>query len=90
MSDIHEAAPAEQPNYTIGLADLIAELKQIKELLGEQSSAAFRRGAAARFLGVSPATLDRLTSAGKLRSVRVSEGRVVWRRADLQAYLDQL
>jgi hypothetical protein len=39
---------------------------------------------------VSTATLDRLTSACKLRSIRVSDGRVGWTRKALDAYLAQL
>lgn len=43
---------------------------------------------AAAYLGISTATLERLTAAGKLRSIRVSEGRVGWTRKALDAYLD--
>lgn len=72
----------------IGLCDLLAELKQIKELLAVQSSEVFCREAAARFIGVSVATLDRLASSNPaLRPVRVSQGRIVWRREDLRAFL---
>jgi predicted DNA-binding transcriptional regulator AlpA len=70
---------------------LLEELREIKLLLAAQSAAVLNRAAAARFIGVSPATLDRLASANPaLRPVRVSQGRVVWRREDLQAFLDGL
>lgn len=44
---------------------------------------------AAHHLGVSPATLDRLRRAGKLRPVRLSS-RPMYRLADLQALVDGL
>jgi predicted site-specific integrase-resolvase len=59
-------------------------------LLAAQSAGALPRDAAANFIGVSPATLDRLTSAGKIKSVRVSVGRICWRRVDLEKYLADL
>lgn len=43
------------------------------------------RGAAVH-LGVSPSTVRRLTAAGDLRAVRIG-GRVLYRYADLDAYL---
>jgi len=43
---------------------------------------------AARFCGVSLATWDRHTAAGKVpRPIRLG-GRVLWRRGELQAWLD--
>ena len=79
------------PSSTIVLGDLLDALKRIEALLAERSAAVLRREAAARFIGVSTATLDRLASRNPaLRPVRVSQGRVVWRRADLQAFLDAL
>jgi excisionase family DNA binding protein len=69
---------------------VLDELRSIRELLSAQSAAALGRDAAARFLAVSVSTLDRLTSAGKVKSVMVSEGRRVWRRADLEKYLNDL
>lgn len=76
---------------SIDINDLLAALKRIEALLAEQSAEVFCRDSAARFIGVSPATLDRLASANPaLRPVRVSVGRVVWRRADLRAFLDGL
>lgn len=75
----------------IEMRDVLAALKRIEALLAEQSAEVFCRDAAARFIGVSPATLDRLASANPaLRPVRVSVGRVVWRRNDLRAFLDGL
>ena len=55
--------------------------------LAAHGAAVLNREAAARYLGISTATLERLTSAGKLRSIRVSEGRVGWTRKALDAYL---
>lgn len=75
---------------TVDLGDVVRELQALRAVLGEQSAGALGREAAANFLGISTATLDRLTSAGKIRSVRVSEGRVVWRRVDLEKYLAEL
>lgn len=76
---------------SIELGDVVAALGRIEELLAEESSAVLCRAAAARFIGVSPATLDRLASANPaLRPVRVSVGRVVWRRADLRSFLEAL
>lgn len=71
-------------------AAMLQELRTIRELLSAQSAAALGREAAARFLDISAATLDRLTSAGKIQSVMVSAGRRVWRRADLEKYLNEL
>jgi phage host-nuclease inhibitor protein Gam len=70
--------------------DLLRALRRIEARLSEQSAAALGRESAANFLGVSTATLDRLTNAGKVKSVRVSEGRVCWRRVDLEKYLAEL
>jgi hypothetical protein len=69
---------------------ILHELRTIRELLSAQSAAALGRDAAARFLDISTATLERLTSAGKVRSVLVSAGRRVWRRVDLEKYLNDL
>jgi excisionase family DNA binding protein len=69
---------------------ILDELRTIRELLSEQSAAALGREAAARYLQISKATLERLTSAGKVKSVMVSAGRRVWRRADLEKYLNEL
>ena len=73
-----------------GLETTTRLLTEIRDLLAEQSAGALGRKAAARFLGISTSTLDRLTNAGKLKSVRVSEGRVAWLRSELQKYLDAL
>lgn len=72
------------------LSAVLKALTDIRNILGDQSAAALCRDAASRYLGISTATLDRLTSAGKLKSVRVSQGRVVWRRSDLDDYLNSL
>ena len=42
---------------------------------------------AARLCAVSPASWDRLTSAGKNPRPLKLSGRVVWRRADLEAWI---
>jgi excisionase family DNA binding protein len=71
-------------------AAILEELRTIRELLSAQSAAALGRDAAARYLDVSTATLERLTSAGKVKSVMVSAGRRIWRRCDLEKYLNEL
>jgi hypothetical protein len=71
---------------TLSFDAVLEELRKIRELLSMRTAAPFGRDAAARFLDVSVATLDRLTSAGKVKSVMVSEGRRVWRRVDLEKY----
>jgi predicted DNA-binding transcriptional regulator AlpA len=71
-------------------AEVLTELRAIRNALAAQGAAVLNREAAALYVGVSTATLDRLTSAGKLRSIRVSEGRVGWKRKALDAYLDAL
>lgn len=73
-----------------GIADVLAELRAIRQALGAQTAAVLCREAAATYLGISTATLERLTSAGKVRSIRVSEGRVGWTRKALDAYLANL
>jgi len=80
-------AVADRPANT---GDLLQALRRIEARLFEQSAAALGRESAATFIGVSPATLDRLTSAKKIKSVRVSAGRVCWRRMDLEKYLADL
>jgi hypothetical protein len=72
------------------LADVIRALRRVRDALAERSAAALGREAAAHYIGVSVATLDRLTSAGKIKSVRVSEARVCWRHIDLEKYLADL
>ena len=42
---------------------------------------------AARLCGVSPASWDRLTSAGKTPASLRLGGRVLWRRSDLDAWI---
>jgi excisionase family DNA binding protein len=67
---------------------VLEELRAIRRALSAQTAAVLGRDEAAAYISVSTATLDRLTSAGKLRSVRVSEGRVGWTRKGLDAYLE--
>ena len=40
-------------------------------------------------LSISKATLYRLTNAGYLQKVRLSTGRVGWRRADLVKFIEE-
>ena len=72
------------------LAEVLAELRLIRQQLGTQAAAVLNREAAAVYIGVSTATLERLTAAAKLRTIRVSEGRVGWTRKGLDAYLAEL
>jgi hypothetical protein len=69
------------------LDDVLGELRAMRQAIGAQSAAVLNREGAATYLAISTATLDRLTSAGKLHSIRVSEGRVGWTRKALDAYL---
>jgi prophage regulatory protein len=44
---------------------------------------------AAAYVGISPATLRRLSDKGDApKPLQLSPGRVAWRRADLDAWLD--
>jgi excisionase family DNA binding protein len=72
------------------LAEVVGELRAIRQALNTQGAGALDREAAAAYIAVSTATLERLTAAGKLKSIRVSEGRVAWRRTALDAYLAAL
>jgi len=75
----------------IELRDVLEALERIEALLAEDSAAVLSRKQAARFLGISPASLDRLAaSVPELRPIHPTPGRSVWRKADLQAYLDKL
>ena len=47
-----------------------------------------RRGAAARFLAISPATLDRHSAAGKLPAPVKIGGCLAWNRRELKAWID--
>jgi hypothetical protein len=79
------------PAKSIDLSDVVASLDRIEAILGEQSSAVFSRKLAARYLGISPASLDRLAaSVPELRPIHPTPGRSVWRKSDLQTYLDNL
>jgi excisionase family DNA binding protein len=48
----------------------------------------FDRPEAARYLRVSLRTLDRLRAEGKLRACRPAPDRAVFRRADLDRYME--
>jgi len=75
----------------IDLSDLLSELKEIKALLAEKSSAVMSRKQAANYVGISVAAWDRLVASHQeLRPIHPTPGRCVWRKADLQAYLDSL
>jgi hypothetical protein len=70
---------------------VLDELRSIRRLLSSAAAGALNREAAANYLSISTATLDRLTGEGRpLQSVCVSQGRVAWRRVDLDAYLADL
>jgi excisionase family DNA binding protein len=44
---------------------------------------------AAKYLGIGRRSLERLVAEGTVRVVRPSPGRVLFRRVDLDAYLDR-
>ena len=69
------------------LGEVLSELRAIRQALAAQGAAVLAREAAAAYLTLSTATLERLTSKGKLRSVKISDGRVGWTRKALDAYL---
>lgn len=60
------------------------------------SPAALPAKEAARYIGVSPSTLERLAEKGELFPLRITTvrdgdyGKRVWRVRDLDAYLDRL
>ncbi len=75
----------------MGLKDVVAALERIEAILAEDMAAVLSRKQAACFLGISPASLDRLAAGNpELRPIHPTPGRSVWRKADLQAYLDKL
>ena len=49
-----------------------------------------RRKEAADYLRVSLSTLKRMVASGAVKPIRLSERRVVFRRADLEKALDKL
>lgn len=69
------------------LAEVVSELRAIRHSLDSHGAAVLNREAAATYLGISTATLERLTSKGIIRSIKVSEGRVGWMRSTLDSYL---
>jgi hypothetical protein len=76
---------------SIALSELLAVLKRIESLLAEDSAAVLSREQAARFLGISPASLDRLAaSVPELRPIHPTPGRSVWRKSDLKRYIEGL
>lgn len=70
--------------------DVLAELRSINELMAMNITEMLSREQAATMLGVSPATLDRMRSAGDLPHPVNLRGTLRYRRADLKAFLDQL
>ena len=56
--------------------DAYLQLRAIRDGLAAQTADVLCKEDAAAYLTISTATLERLTSAGKLKSVKVSEGRV--------------
>ena len=75
----------------IDLGDVLAALKRIESILAEESAAVLSRKQAASYLGISPASLDRLAaSVPELRPIHPTPGRTVWRKADLKRYIDGL
>jgi predicted DNA-binding transcriptional regulator AlpA len=73
------------------ITDVVGELRAIRAILSDQTAELMRGKAAARFLGVSLATLYRMASANPLlRPVCVGTGCKRWRRADLQRYVSEL
>lgn len=71
-------------------AEVLKELRAIRQALFAGTAAVLNREAAAAYIGLSTATLERLTSAGKLKSIKISDGRVGWTRKALDAYLAAL
>jgi hypothetical protein len=92
-TDTASAAPT-KPQPTTGptdLSDVLAALERIEAILAQDFAAVLSRKQAARYLGISPASLDRLAaSVPDLRPIHPTPGRSVWRKVDLQKYLDQL
>jgi hypothetical protein len=76
-------------NATIG--DVLFELRRISATLAAQSSAVMGREDAANYIGVTVATLDELAKANPtLRPVAPVAGVEVFRRADLDAFVESL
>lgn len=69
--------------------EMIQELKRIRRTLESQNSELLTPNEAARMLGISRATLDRMTSSGKmLRPVRLNGTSPRFRRRELQSWID--
>lgn len=70
---------------------VLAELRAIRSLLASQQAELLTGKAAARFLGVSLATLYRLSSRfDTLRPVTVGQGCKRWKRTALAKYVADL
>lgn len=79
------------PREPATLLPISLTLDRIEALLAAQQSAVLNREAAANYLGITPATLDSLAASNwRLRPVSPSAGYVVWRRADLDRFLESL
>ncbi len=89
-----QPVPGEDPpaGEDVGLAAVVRELRRVRELLEAQTTELLDARQAARFLGVSEATLYRLRAAGEVpASVRLGGGALIrWRRNDLQNYIEKL
>jgi predicted DNA-binding transcriptional regulator AlpA len=92
----NEVPKSDQPadptaSHSIGLGELLSALERIEALLSAESAAVLSRKQAANFLGLSPASLDRLASSNPaLKPIHPTPGRTVWRKADLQRYIEGL
>jgi hypothetical protein len=80
-----------RPAEPMSLLPILFTLERIEVLLAARMSAVLDRDAAAKYLGVAPETLDHLAASNpQLRPVSPSAGYVVWRRADLDRFLQSL
>ena len=68
---------------------LRAILKALKHSQQINYSGGLSRDEASKFLGVSNRTLHELVTQGKIRRVTVSPGRFVFRRAELERFLEE-
>jgi len=75
----------------VSLADVVHELRQLRAAVTSQQAELLTGKQAAKFLGISVASLYRLAaSTPALRAVTVGQGAKRWRRADLQKYVSEL
>jgi predicted DNA-binding transcriptional regulator AlpA len=75
----------------ITLADVVYELRAVRAVLASQQAELLSATAAARFLGISVATLYRLAANFViLKPITVSRGCKRWKRASLTAYVASL